>query len=45
MAKLGNIRDEVTNAAKGQVQVTALGLYNFKVLRSAAYVRTKLKVS
>ena len=39
------IRDEITNAANGQIQVTAVALHNFKLLRSAGFVRTKLKVS
>ena len=39
------VRDEVTNADKGQIQVTAVCLHNFKVLRPAGFVRTKLKLS
>ena len=39
------IRDEVTNAASGLIQVTAVALHNFKVLRPAAYVRTKFKLA
>ena len=39
------IRDEVTNADKGQIQVTAVCLHNFKVLRADGFVRTKLKVA
>ena len=39
------IRDEVTNADKGQIQVTAVCLHNFKVLRADGFVRTKLKLS
>ena len=39
------IRDEVTNSAKGQVQVTAVALHNFRILRPAAFVRTKLKLA
>ena len=39
------VRDEVTNADKGQIQVTAVALHNFKVLRPAGFVRTKLKLS
>ena len=38
------IRDEVTNAASGLIQVTAVALHNFKVLRPAAFVRTKFKL-
>ena len=38
------IRDEVTNADKGQIQVTAVALHNFKVLRADGFVRTKLKL-
>ena len=39
------IRDEVTQAAAGQIQVTAVALYNFKVLRPEGFVRTKIKVA
>ena len=39
------IRDEVTNADKGQMQVTAVVLHNFKILRAAGFVRTKLKLT
>ena len=39
------IRDEVTNAAEGQIQVTAVALHNFKVLRPAGFVRTKFKIA
>ncbi len=39
------IRDEVTNAAEGLIQVTAVALHNFKVLRPDGFVRTKLKLS
>lgn len=39
------IRDEVTNSATGQIQVTAVALHNFKVLRPAAFVRTKFKIA
>ena len=39
------IRDEITNADKGQVQVTAVALHNFAVLRPAGFVRTKLKIA
>ena len=39
------IRDEVTNADKGQIQVTAVALHNFKVLRPAGFIRTKLKIA
>ena len=39
------IRDEVTNAAKGQIQVTAVALHNFAVLRADGFVRTKLKLA
>ena len=39
------IRDEVTNAAKGQIQVTAVALHNFKILRTAGFVRTKVKLA
>ena len=39
------IMDPITNADKGQVQVTAVCLHNFKVLRPSAFVRTKLKLA
>ena len=39
------IRDELTGAAEGVVTVTVVAMYNFKVLRRAGFVRTKLKVS
>ena len=39
------VRDEVTNAAEGKIAVTAVALHNFKVLRPAGFVRTKLKLS
>ncbi len=39
------IRDEITNADKGQIQVTAVALHNFKVLRPAGFVRTKVKLA
>ena len=39
------IRDEVTNADKGQIQVTAVCLHNFKVLRADGFVRTKSKLA
>ena len=39
------IRDEVTNAAKGQVAVTAVAFHNFKLLRAAGFVRTKVKLA
>ena len=39
------IRDEVTNAVKGQVSVTAVAFHNFKVLRADGFVRTKVKLA
>ena len=39
------IRDEATAATSGAVNVTAIMLCNFKVLRSEAYVRSSLKLS
>ena len=39
------IRDEVTNAAEGLIQVTAVALHNFKVLRPDGFVRTKAKLA
>ena len=39
------IRDEVTLAAKGQIAVTAVGLYSFAILRAAAYLRLKYRLA
>ena len=39
------IRDEVTGAASGLIAITAVALYNFKVIRRAGFVRTKLKLA
>ena len=39
------IRDEVTNAAKGQIQVTAIALHNFRILRADGFARTKVKIA
>lgn len=39
------IRDEVTQAASGLVQVTAVGLHNFRVVRPDGFVRTKVKLA
>lgn len=39
------IRDELTNATMGQVAVTAVAFHNFKVLRAAGFVRTKVKIA
>ena len=39
------IRDEVTQAASGLVQVTAVALHNFKVVRPDGFVRTKVKLA
>ena len=39
------IRDEITNATEGQIQVTAVALYNFKVLRPDGFSRTKIKLA
>ena len=39
------IRDELTAAADGRIAVTAVALYNFKVLRPAGFVRTALKLA
>ncbi|MCY4028367.1 MAG: phage major capsid protein [Acidobacteria bacterium] len=39
------IRDEVTGAASGLVAITAVALYNFRLVRPAAFVRTKLKLA
>ena len=39
------IRDEVTQAASGLVQVTAVALHNFKIVRPDGFVRTKLKLA
>ena len=39
------IRDEVTNAAQGQIQVTAVALHNFRILRADGFARTKVKIA
>ena len=39
------LRDESTAAAEGEINVTAVALHNFRILRPAAFVRTKLKLS
>ena len=39
------IRDEVTNATAGLIQVTAVAFHNFKVLRTDGFVRTKVKLA
>ena len=39
------IRDNVTNAAKGQIAITALALWNFKVLREAAWKQIAFKIA
>ena len=39
------IRDEVTDAAEGWINVTAVALHNFKVLRPDGFARTKLKLA
>ena len=39
------IRDDVTAASTGEVILTAVALWNFKVLRAAAYHRSKVKTS
>ena len=39
------IRDEVTKAAEGRVALTALVLWNFKVVREAAYVRAAIQIA
>ncbi len=39
------IRDEVTKAAEGQIRLTVLAFYNFRVLYADAYQRTSLKLS
>ena len=39
------IRDELTNAEAGLIQVTAVAFHNFKVLRAAGFVRTKVKLA
>ena len=37
------IRDEVTNAAAGQVRLTAVGLWNFKIVRETEYAIVEFK--
>ena len=39
------IRDEVTQAASGLVQVTAVALHNFKIVRGGGFIRTKVKLA
>ena len=39
------IRDEVTKAAEGQIRLTVLAFYNFRVLYTDAYERTSLKLA
>lgn len=39
------IRDEVTKADEGRVALTALALWNFKVVREAAYVRAAIQIA
>ena len=39
------IRDEVTKAAEGRVALTALALWNFKVVREAAYTRAAIQIA
>ena len=39
------IRDEVTQAAKGQIALTAVALYSFRILRAAAYKRLSYKLA
>ena len=39
------IRDEITNAAEGQIAITAIMLGNFRVVRPDAFVRTKVKLA
>ena len=39
------IRDEISNAAKGQIAVTAVALHNFAILRADGFVRTKVKIA
>ena len=38
------LRDPWTNAAQGQVSITAVALWNFAILRDAAYGRLRFKV-
>ena len=39
------IRDEVTQAAKGHIALTAVALYGFKVTRPSAFLRLRFKLS
>ena len=39
------IRDEITNASSGLVQLTGTALHNFKLVRPAGFVRTKVKLA
>ena len=39
------IRDEVTATAAARINVTAVAFHNFRIIRPAAFVRTKVKVA
>ena len=39
------IRDEISKAAEGRVALTALALWNFKVVRQSAYVRAAIQIA
>ena len=39
------IRDEVTGAASGLITITAVALYNFRIIRADGFVRTKVKLA
>ena len=37
------IRDEITNADKGQIRLTAIALFGFAIIRSDQYEAVKFK--
>ena len=39
------IRDEITGAAKGQVRITAIALWSFKITRKAQFAAVKVKIA
>ena len=39
------LRDEISKAAEGRVALTALALWNFAVVREAAYTRAAIQIA
>lgn len=39
------LRDELSDSASGLVHITAIALHNFRVVRPAGFVRTKLRLA